>query len=59
MGAGLEEETGVTNTIDLLGGSYLVETLAHELERQAHEYFEAIDGHDGVIEAINYGYQMR
>ncbi len=52
-------ETGVTNTIDPLGGSYFVESLTDELERQAYEYFEAIDEHGGVIEAINAGYQMR
>ena len=52
-------ETGVTNTIDPLGGSYFVEALTDELERQAYEYFEAIDEHGGVIEAINAGYQMR
>jgi methylmalonyl-CoA mutase, N-terminal domain len=52
-------ETGVTNTIDPLGGSYFVEALTDELERQAYEYFEAIDGHGGVIDAINAGYQMQ
>jgi len=52
-------ETGVTNTIDPLGGSYFVEALTDELERQAYEYFEAIDDHGGVIEAINAGYQMQ
>ncbi len=52
-------ETGVTNTIDPLGGSYFVEALTDEMERQAYEYFEAIDEHGGVIDAINAGYQMR
>ena len=52
-------ETGVTNTIDPLGGSYFVEALTDELERQAYEYFEAIDEHGSVVDAINAGYQMR
>lgn len=52
-------ETGVTNTIDPLGGSYFVEALTDELERQAYGYFDAIDEHGGVIAAINAGYQMR
>jgi methylmalonyl-CoA mutase N-terminal domain/subunit len=52
-------ETGVTNTIDPLGGSYFVEALTDELERQAYEYFERIEEFGGVIEAINVGYIQR
>ena len=36
----IAHETGVTNTIDPLGGSYFVEALTDELEAQAYEYFE-------------------
>ncbi|CAA9383915.1 MAG: Methylmalonyl-CoA mutase, partial [uncultured Rubrobacteraceae bacterium] len=49
-------ETGVTNTIDPLGGSYFVEALTDELERQAYEYFGQIDEMGGMIEAIEAGF---
>jgi methylmalonyl-CoA mutase N-terminal domain/subunit len=52
-------ETGVTNTIDPLGGSYFVEALTDELERQAYEYFHQIDEMGGMIEAIEAGFPMR
>jgi methylmalonyl-CoA mutase N-terminal domain/subunit len=52
-------ETGVTNTIDPLGGSYFVEALTDELERQAHEYFRQIDEMGGMIKAIEAGFPMR
>jgi methylmalonyl-CoA mutase N-terminal domain/subunit len=52
-------ETGVTNTIDPLGGSYFVEALTDELERQAYEYFDQIDELGGVVSAIENGFQMR
>ena len=48
----IAHETGVVNTIDPLGGSYYVEHLTNELERQAYEYFERIDKLGGVVEAI-------
>ncbi len=51
-------ETGVANTIDPLGGSYFVEALTDELERQAYEYFEQIDDMGGVVKAIENGFQM-
>jgi methylmalonyl-CoA mutase N-terminal domain/subunit len=51
-------ETGVTNTIDPLGGSYFVEALTDELEKQAYEYFKQIDEMGGVVAAINNGFQM-
>jgi methylmalonyl-CoA mutase N-terminal domain/subunit len=51
-------ETGVTNTMDPLGGSYFVEALTDEMERQAYEYFEQIDEMGGVIKAIENGFQM-
>ena len=52
-------ETGVTNTIDPLGGSYFVEALTDELEKQAYEYFRQIDEMGGVVRAIEQGFQMR
>jgi methylmalonyl-CoA mutase, N-terminal domain len=54
----LASETGVTNTVDPLGGSYFVEALTDELERQAYEYFERIDEMGGVVKAIENGLQM-
>ncbi len=51
-------ETGVPDTIDPLGGSYFVEALTDELERQAYEYFERIDELGGVVKAIENGYMQ-
>ena len=48
----IAHETGVVNTIDPLGGSYYVEHLTNELERQAYEYFAQIDALGGVVDAI-------
>src|SRR6187397_211941 len=48
----IAHETGVVNTIDPLGGSYYVEHLTSELERQAYDYFDQIEELGGVIEAI-------
>jgi methylmalonyl-CoA mutase N-terminal domain/subunit len=55
----LEDETGVTNTIDPLGGSYYVEWLTNEMEEQAYRYFDKIDTMGGVLEAIKNGYLQR
>src|SRR3954467_11401834 len=48
----IAHETGVVNTIDPLGGSYYVEHLTSELERQAYAYFDRIEQLGGVVEAI-------
>jgi methylmalonyl-CoA mutase, N-terminal domain len=48
----IAHETGVVNTIDPLGGSYYVEHLTNELERQAYEYFDRIGKLGGVVAAI-------
>jgi methylmalonyl-CoA mutase N-terminal domain/subunit len=45
-------ESGVTNTIDPLAGSYFVEALTNEMEKQAEEYFAKIEKLGGVIPAI-------
>jgi methylmalonyl-CoA mutase, N-terminal domain len=52
-------ETGVANTIDPLAGSYFVEALTDELERQAYDYFRQIDEMGGMIQAIEQGFPMR
>jgi methylmalonyl-CoA mutase N-terminal domain/subunit len=52
-------ESGVTNTIDPLGGSYFVETLTDEIERAAYEYFARIDELGGMVEAIRQNFPQR
>jgi methylmalonyl-CoA mutase N-terminal domain/subunit len=48
----IAHETGVVNTIDPLGGSYYLEHLTNELEREAYEYFDRIEKLGGVVAAI-------
>ncbi len=55
----IAEETGVTNTIDPLGGAYFVEAMTDELERQAYAYFATIDELGGMVEAVKRGYPQR
>jgi len=55
----IAHETGVTNTIDPLGGSYFVEALTNRLEQGAEAYFERIDALGGVIPAIEQGFFQR
>jgi len=49
-------ETGVTNTVDPLGGSYFVESMTNQLEAEAREYIDHIDEMGGMIAAIESGY---
>jgi methylmalonyl-CoA mutase N-terminal domain/subunit len=55
----IAHETGVTNTIDPLGGSYFVESLTDTMERQAYEYFAKIDELGGMVEAVKRNYPQR
>ncbi len=55
----IADETGVTNTIDPLGGSYFVEAMTDEMERQAYDYFAKIDELGGMVEAVKRGYPQR
>jgi methylmalonyl-CoA mutase N-terminal domain/subunit len=55
----IAHETGVVNTADPLGGSYFLEHLTTELERQAYEYFERIDELGGVVAAIEQNFFQR
>ncbi|MHB1125553.1 MAG: acyl-CoA mutase large subunit family protein [Bacillota bacterium] len=55
----IAHETGVTNTIDPLAGSYFVEALTNEMERQAEEYFKKIDALGGVLKAIDHSFFQR
>jgi methylmalonyl-CoA mutase N-terminal domain/subunit len=55
----IAHETGVVNTSDPLGGSYYVEHLTNELERQAYDYFDRIEKLGGVIPAIEENFFQR
>jgi methylmalonyl-CoA mutase N-terminal domain/subunit len=55
----IAHETGVTNTIDPLGGAYFVEALTDRLEELAYEYFRKIDELGGMVEAVKQGFPQR
>ncbi len=55
----IAEEIGVTNTVDPLAGSYYVEHLTDELERQAWEELEKVEKAGGAVRAIEDGYYQR
>jgi len=55
----IAHESGATNTIDPLGGSYYVEALTNEMEEKAMEYIQKIDNVGGVIAAIEKGFFQR
>ena len=55
----IAHETGVTNTVDPLGGSYFVESLTNEVERGAWDYIERIDAMGGMVAAIERSYPQR
>ena len=52
-------ETGVTGTVDPLGGSWFVESLTNEVERQAWRYLDEIDRLGGMVKAIGAGYPQK
>jgi methylmalonyl-CoA mutase N-terminal domain/subunit len=52
----LSEETGVTNTIDPLAGSYFIEALTKRIEEEVLEYIQKIDDLGGMLAAIDKGY---
>ena len=55
----IAHETGVTDTVDPLGGSYFLETLTNQVEAGAYDYFQQIDRHGGVIPALESGFFQR
>ena len=55
----IAHETGVTNTIDPLGGSYFVEALTDEMEAAAYAYFARIDELGGMVEAVKQNFPQR
>jgi len=55
----IAHESGVTNTVDPLGGSYYVEWLTDQMEERCYKYFDEIEAQGGVIPAIEKGYFQR
>ena len=55
----LAHESGVTETVDPLAGSYYVERLTDQLEHAASEYIDTIDRMGGAVAALEDGYQVR
>ncbi len=55
----IASETGVTNTTDPLGGSWFVESLTNEVERQVWRYLDEIDRLGGMVAAISLGYPQK
>ncbi len=55
----IAHETGVTSTVDPLGGSYFVEALTDEMEARCYEYFAKIDELGGMVEAVKRNYPQR
>ncbi|HOW16601.1 MAG TPA: methylmalonyl-CoA mutase family protein, partial [bacterium] len=55
----IAEESGVTNTVDPLAGSYYVEKLTDMIEDQAMEYISKIDDMGGMVKAIEAGYVQK
>ena len=55
----IAHESGVTNMVDPLAGSYFVERLTLDMEEGAYKYFDAIDRMGGMVAAIENGYPQR
>jgi methylmalonyl-CoA mutase N-terminal domain/subunit len=55
----IAEESGVTNTVDPLGGSWALETLTDRMEQDAFAYINRIDELGGIIRAIEIGYPQK
>ena len=55
----IAHETGVTDTVDPLGGSYFVETMTNQMEEAAYDYFRQIEDHGGVMTALESGFFQR
>jgi methylmalonyl-CoA mutase N-terminal domain/subunit len=55
----IAHESGVPNIVDPLGGSYFVERLTLDMEREARQYFDIIDRMGGMVEAIEQGFPMK
>ncbi len=55
----IAHETGVTDTVDPLGGSYFVEVMTNQMESASYDYFRRIEDVGGVIPALESGFLQR
>jgi methylmalonyl-CoA mutase N-terminal domain/subunit len=55
----IAEESGVTNVVDPLGGSYYIERLTSEIEQEARAYIEQIDAMGGMLSAVEVGFPQK
>jgi len=55
----IAHESGVTNVVDPFGGSYFLERLTLDMEREAKQYFDIIDRMGGMVEAIEQGFPQK
>ncbi len=55
----IAHESGVTNVVDPLGGSYFIERLTLDMEEGAYKYFDVIDRMGGMVAAIEAGFPQR
>jgi methylmalonyl-CoA mutase N-terminal domain/subunit len=55
----IAHETGVTNMVDPLGGSYFLERLTLDMEEGTYKYFDTIDRMGGMVAAVEQGYPQR
>lgn len=55
----IAEESGVVNTVDPLAGSFYLEHLTNEMERQVYDYWKQVDDLGGVLPAIDLGYYQQ
>jgi methylmalonyl-CoA mutase N-terminal domain/subunit len=55
----IAHESGAANTIDPLGGSYFVEALTREMEKEAKSYIKKIDDMGGMVKAVELGFPQK
>jgi methylmalonyl-CoA mutase N-terminal domain/subunit len=55
----IAEESGVVNSVDPLGGSYVIEALTNRIEKEAFDYIRRIDELGGIIKAIDVGFPQK
>jgi methylmalonyl-CoA mutase N-terminal domain/subunit len=55
----IAEESGVVNSIDPLGGSYVIESLTNRMEKMSLDYIRKIDELGGIIQAVDNGFPQR
>jgi methylmalonyl-CoA mutase N-terminal domain/subunit len=55
----IAHESGVTNTVDPLGGSYYIENLTNKMEEAVYEYFKKLDDMGGMVSAIERGFPQK